>query len=89
MGEIDTAIAVSLGLLPHGARPFSHTVAPYFAAPAAVAKVDAGAVEQGGAVAISQVGAAGQGGAADISRVGSAEQGSVAGAFERGGEVSG
>ena len=71
MREIDTAIAVSLGLLPHSARPAERTAAPHTAQPepayvstvpvaaASVAPADQGAsdpTQQGAAQAVKTIG---------------------------------
>ncbi|MBE6605394.1 MAG: type II toxin-antitoxin system PemK/MazF family toxin [Ruminococcaceae bacterium] len=88
MGEIDTAIAVSLGLLPHGAKPFSHTVTPSFAPPAAVAGVDGAAIGQAGTAPLSPIGTTGSAGAVQASQVSVTGRGRADGNFEGGGEAS-
>lgn len=94
MGEIDMAIAVSLGLPSYVARPFSHTVtAPFLPQAAAAASVMPQAAGQGSAagtahvddagresaVAAVRADTAGQGGAASAVSVHTAGQGSAEG----------
>ena len=76
MSEIDTAIAVSLGLAVPVARPFSHTVTPSFVPPpAAVARTDAAPSGEGGALGSVVAGTAGQGSAVATSAPGGEVQG--------------
>lgn len=89
MGEIDAAIAVSLGLAPHGTRSFSHTVMPSFVPSAAVASVSGAPMNRESTPAASETGVREQGGAAGISQAAIAQEGGNATAKDSEGGVQG